>query len=399
MKIAVLGDPHFGAGYSLGKVDSYWQLNSRLIDHANTFDHVVDQIADEGVSHLVITGDVYEHRRPEVSQIVAFSERLGRLSDLGIHTHIVVGNHDLVRAHKTTTIDMLGRLRLPLVHVHADVGSYYCEDAHGGPGLNLVFFPFRTRYMLQCPTNRRAADYLSTRLEYEMSSLEVQAPVLLVGHFALQGAKSQDNALEKHVVSEVVLPLSMFADVDMTVMGHIHQFQKLSEDPPILHVGSMERTDFGEAKYPKYFLIAESSEEGLGYELRVLPVRALYDISIDCTGRQDPMQHALAQLDEFAATHRMFGSIVRVEVMIDEKDAQTVAAGAIVEKLVKGMAVHHCLPPSFVVIAQRQLRDSAITERLRPAEAFDRYLKMELDEDLREAMRRRGLPIIRGTKG
>jgi exonuclease SbcD len=279
------------------------------------------------------------------------------------------------------------------------VDSFYCEDPKGGIGINLIFFPFRTRYMLQCPTNEKAVEYLSSRLEYEVTSLENVAPTLLIGHFALQGAKSQDVSLEKHALYEIVLPLSMFADIDMTIMGHIHQFQILSESPLIAHLGSMERTDFGEAKYPKYFAIVETQGDQLAYAFRPLPVRALYDITIDCAGKGDQaMAHALERLDDFASKRKMFGSIVRVEILVDEKDARSISTAEIFKKLVKGMAVHNCVGVSTTVMTQRQLRDSSITERLRPMDAFERYLKMVDDKDMRELMRKRGTPIIKGTK-
>jgi len=399
MKIAILGDPHFGAGYALGRIDTYRQLNTRLLDHSNTFDHVIDQVTDEGVSHLVLTGDIYEHRRPEASQIAIFSEKLSRLADMGIHTHIVVGNHDLIRAHKTTTIDMLHQLKLPMVHVYSEVDSFHCVDAKGDRGVNLIFFPFRTRYMLQCPTNEKAVEYLSTRLDYEMGNLETPAPTILVGHFALQGAKSQDISLEKHALYEIVLPLSMFADLDMVVMGHVHQFQVMQEEPLIAHLGSMERTDFGEAKYGKYLMLIEAKGDDLSYEFKPLPVRALHDISIDCTTcGGDIMKHVMAWLDDFASKRKMFGSIVRVDIVVDEKNARDVNTATVFNKLVKEMAVGNCVGVTTTVLTRRQVRDSSITERLKPMEAFDRYLKMVDDAETRDLMRKHGSLIIKGTK-
>ena len=399
MKIAILGDPHFGAGYSLGKIDPYRQLNSRLLDHSNTFDYVIDQVADEGVSHLILTGDIYEHRRPEASQIAIFSEKLSHLADLGIHTHIVVGNHDLIRAHKTTTIDMLDRLKLPMVHIYSEVDSFHCEPAQGGQGVNLIFFPFRTRYMLQCPTNEKAVEYLVSRLDYEMGHLETPAPTILVGHFALQGAKSQDVSLEKHALYEIVLPLSMFENLDMTIMGHVHQFQVMSESPLIAHLGSMERTDFGEAKHGKFLMFVEAKGDELSYAFKPLPVRALHDISIDCTGcTGNAMEYVMKWLDDFAAKRKMFGSIVRVEIVVEEKDARDINTATVLKKLIKDMAVSNCVGVSTTVLTKRQLRDSSITERLKPMEAFDRYLKMIDDKEIRDLMRKRGSLIIKGAK-
>jgi exonuclease SbcD len=191
----------------------------------------------------------------------------------------------------------------------------------------------------------------------------------------------------------------MFKDLDMVVMGHVHQFQIMQEDPLIAHLGSMERTDFGEAKYSKYLMLIEAEGDDLAYEFRPLPVRALHDISIDCTKcDDDAMKHVMAELDAFAAKRRMFGSIVRVEILVDEKDARDVNTAEVLKKLVKDMAVGNCVGVTTTVISRRQLRDSSITERLKPMEAFDRYLKMVDDKEIRDLMRKRGSLIIKGAK-
>lgn len=399
MKLVILGDTHFGGGYALGKIDRYRQVNSRLIDHANTMDHVIDYAADNDVSHLVITGDIYEHRRPEASQQSYFSSKLARLTELGVHTHIVVGNHDIIRAHKSTTIDILKHLRLPNVHVRSEIDSFRCEDSRG-EGINLVFFPFRNRQMLQCDSNRKAVEYLKDRLAYEVRGFEKPGPKILIGHFALQGAKTQSMTMDQ-AASEIVLPLSMFGEFDAVVMGHIHQHQILRRDPLILHLGSMERADFGEAGQPKYFMVVDTDSGEVTYRFLPLPVRELHDLLLDRTSA-DPdsgiMDSILDEIAKHAAAHKIAGGIVRAEVLVNDRVAQEVRTDRIAAALVKEHGANHCVGVHATIVAKRQLRDADITERIDPEQSFERFLELETDDDLRKRLKKAGMQIIKDVR-
>ncbi len=51
MKIGIIGDTHFGAGYNMGKLDPKTQLNTRLLDFSNTFNTVIDEFIKRGVKN------------------------------------------------------------------------------------------------------------------------------------------------------------------------------------------------------------------------------------------------------------------------------------------------------------------------------------------------------------
>jgi len=398
MKLVVLGDLHLGGGYSLGRIDPYRQLNSRLIDHSNTFDHVVDFMVEHGVEHLALTGDIYEHRRPEASQMALFSEKLARLTDLGIHTHIVAGNHDIVRAHKATTMDKFRLLKLPMVHVYNDIGSYHCAEPEG-TGINLVFLPFRTRQMLQCWSNEDAVAFLKERLQFEVRGQNNDDPTVLVGHLTLQGARQHGAPLEEHAVFDIIMPPSTFEDFDAVLMGHIHQFQILSEDPLIAHVGSMERTDFGESKQPKLFAFLDTTRGKLAWEFVPLSVKPLYDLVIDKTG-EDPatlMESIRQWIRDYGSKNKLANSIVRVEAMVGEAAAHVVDTGEILRFLIRDMAVSNCVGVHATVLSKRQLRDSTITEKADPKAALEKWLELNVaDTAMRDEMRKAGFRIIEG---
>lgn len=399
MKLVVLGDLHLGGGYSLGKIDPYRQLNTRLIDHSNTFDHVVDFMVDHGVEHLALTGDIYEHRRPEASQMALFSEKLARLTELGIHTHIVAGNHDIVRAHKATTMDKFRLLKLPFVHVYNDIGSFHCKEPDG-TGINIVFLPFRTRQMLQCWSNNEAIAFIKDSLQYEIKALGNDDPVVLVGHLTLQGARQHGMPLEEHAVFDIILPTSTFEGIDAVLMGHIHQFQVLTEDPLIAHVGSMERTDFGESKQLKVFAFLDTESGSLVHEFVPLLVKPLHDLVIDkSTEGPDNLMKSVEQwIRDYGSKNKLTNSIVRVDVLVSEAAAHVVDTAEILRLLIRDMAVSNCVGVHATVLSKRQLRDSTITEKADPRTALDKWLELNVtDPTMRDDMRKAGFKIMGGN--
>jgi len=394
MKLVILGDTHFGGGFSLGTINSYRQLNSRLIDFSNTFDHVIDYIKANNVKHFAITGDVFEYRRPQASELSLFSEKLQRLSEIGVHTHIVIGNHDMIRDQCATTIDVLDRLKLPMVHIYTDIDSVKCEDGSGG-SINLIFFPFRTRQMLDCSTNDAAVRRLSDRLQYEIRGIS-NGHKILVGHFMLQGTMLGNIVIENHT-GEISLPTEMFKDLDGAIMGHIHPHHIVQKSPLVAYVGSMERKDFGDGGHLKYFLVVNSEKDKLVYQFEKLPVRPLYDIELDLSAANNgklATEQCIEKLGLFAKKHKMADSIIRLSILINERGVYDLDKDKIKTYLKKDLHIHNCVSIHTQVVSKRQLRKSTITERIGPAKSFEEYLTLIENEEMRELMRIRGSRII-----
>jgi DNA repair exonuclease SbcCD nuclease subunit len=395
MKLVILGDTHFGGGYSLGTVNSYRQLNSRLIDFSNTFDHVIDYIKTNGVKHFAITGDIFEYRRPQASELGLFSEKLQRLSEIGVHTHIVIGNHDMIRDQCATTIDVLDRLKLPMVHIYTDINSVKCEN--GNDAINLIFFPFRTRQMLDCSTNEAAVRRLSDRLQYEIRGIS-KDPKILIGHFMLQGTMLGSAVIEGHA-DEISLPTEMFKDLDGAIMGHIHPHHIVQKSPFVAYVGSMERKDFGDGGHLKYFLVVNYDNGKLVYQFEKLPVRPIYDIELDQSMTSNgklATEQCIGKLGIFAKKHKVADSIIRMNILINERSVYDLDKDRIRNFLKRELLINHCVSIHTQVVSKRQLRKSTITERIDPIKSFEEYLTLVENEEMRELMRIRGSRIING---
>lgn len=397
MKVVILGDTHFGSGYSMGYMHQYRRINTRLLDFSNTFDSIIDYMVNNSVSHFVITGDIFEHRRPQASELSIFSEKIHRLEEFGIYTHIVIGNHDLIREQKTTTIDVLKNLKLPKTFIYSDIESISCNDG-GKDIINLIFFPFRTRHMLNCTTNEEAVNRLSERLQYEIKGISNNGKKVLVGHLMLQETKLGNTVLEGNA-GEVILPCNMFSDLDAVVMGHVHQHQVIQKNPFITYIGSMERKDFGESNIQKYFLLMDLSNDKLVFNFKKLPVRSLYDIVIDQSSAKDGKEARKGveeYLIQYSKDHKVYGSIVRLTIYLNEQASFDLNKEAIKTFMKEKLKIQYCVGGIHIqIISKRQLRKASITERNDVLVSFYEFLELEEDDEMRKCMREVGTQIIK----
>ena len=395
MKAVILGDTHFGGGYALGKIDVNKHINSRLDDFSNTFDYVIDFMVSNSVSHFIITGDIFEHRRPLASELSLFSKKMRKLMELKIHTYIVIGNHDTIREQKTTTVDVLRSLKLPMVHVFSDIETVSCGERDDL--INFTFLPFRSRNMLNCSSNEEAVNRLNDQIQYEVNNISNCFPRLLVGHFMIQGTKLGDAVLE-NTSDEIVLPLSVFNNYAGVIMGHIHNHHIIQDDPLISYIGSMECKDFNEAKVKKYFVLVENNDNDILFNFEALPVRSLFDIEIDqslISSAEEIGTNIKEYLIKFSKNKPLENSIVRLTIIVNDLTIYSFNKDKIRRFLKEKLKIHQCAGIYPQVISKRQLRKSSITERNSPVESFKSYLELVPDPIVREKMWNIGVNIIK----
>lgn len=390
MKLCIIGDNHIGSGANLGKICPHKQINTRLLDQSNIIDFVIDHCIANSIRHLVFTGDVFETRRPNSVEIAIFSEKVAKMSELGLTAHVVVGNHDINMSSNSTTLDFLHELKLPHVHVYLDIESTVIEE--DGHSTNLILFPYRTRKMLKCKTNEEAIERLTARLKYH---IQPDITNVLVGHLMLEGT-SITHAFKESALSELILPLDMFQGIDGVIMGHVHPHQIIRKDPLVCYVGAMDKHKFDESGVRKYFLTAENKED-LVFNFQSLPVRELYDLTIDQADAESSEQLFQGIKDfmvDFGDENDLRGSIVRLQVHTNEKAVYGFHADEIMDFLHKDLQVHNCVGVFPHITSKRQLRKETITERVDPQEAFVEFLGMEEDSDVKERVKELGTRII-----
>lgn len=390
MRIVILGDTHFGGGFALGKTDLSSHLNTRLLDFSNSFDYVVDYMINNHVNHFFITGDIFENRRPQASELSLFSKKICRLSELGIHTHIVIGNHDLIKEQSATTLDVFDYLNLKFLHIYSDIESVVCDNS-----LNVIFLPFRTREMLNCNSNEEAVERISSLLQYEVKKLD-KKPTIIIGHLMIQGT-AIGNAVLDASPGEVVLPSNIFKNFDSVIMGHVHPHIIVKKKPFIVHLGSMECKDFGEGKHKKYFLAIDVNENKLSYCFEQLPVRSLYELTIDqsqAISGKEATNDSMRQIKNFSLKNDLKDSIIRIEIIINEKCLYDLELDTIKRELKQTHKINYCVGIYPQVVSKRQLRKASITEHNDTLTSFTEYVELEEDIEIKNKMRLVGSKII-----
>lgn len=377
MKILVIGDTHFGAGFNLGKTDPNTQLNSRLLDFSNTFNSIIDLAEENNVSVAIITGDIFETRHPTSAQLNVFSKCIRRANTKGIKMIMLAGNHDQQSPISTTTIDVFKYLDLQDVSVFTETGCYTTEDK----STDIVLLPYRNRRMLGVGTNAEAI--VKVRDGLNAINTQPNSNKILIGHFMIGKAVSGRDG-ESFSMSEVILPLDLFKGYDAVIMGHVHQHEilKKTKDQIIGYVGSMEKISFGERNHQKVSAIIDTDDIT---NPKFIPsnIRNLYEMNFDYSQgekiyKSQITDKILADIEEFSSNNTLKNAIVKLVAKVQENDLYYVNSERIVEYIMS-KNVSHLTTPHISAVSKRTLRNKNITETASGKKAMASFIN-ELNE-------------------
>jgi|ERR1019366_3534428 exonuclease SbcD len=273
MKILIVGDPHLGGSLVLGKNALGTSLNSKVIDRFNLLDYCLEYAVDNDIDTIVVTGDIFDEPKPFPSLISQFLSWLKRCEINDIDVHIIIGNHDILRSGSfvTTSLDVIEECDLDHVSIHKDISTIFID------GVGITFLPFRDRKSFNVEKNEDALAILQGMVDYELALIPRHYHKLLVGHLAIEGSIFIGEIDD--LTNELLCPKKMFLGYNRVIMGHIHSPQVMSQSPFIAHIGSLDRSDFGEEDQDKIIMIYDSSYNEL--KNHILPTRALNKIKID----------------------------------------------------------------------------------------------------------------------
>ena len=102
MRILHFSDLHIGVE-NYGRIDPETGLSTRLGDFLDSLEQVVEFALNEGGDLVLLAGDAYKGRDPTQTHQREFAKRLNRLSQAGIPTFLLVGNHDLPAASRAAS--------------------------------------------------------------------------------------------------------------------------------------------------------------------------------------------------------------------------------------------------------------------------------------------------------
>lgn len=375
MKISVLGDLHFGCGLSLGKTDPQTQLNTRLLDYAQTFNIIIDDFEKRNVKLVVLTGDIFDSRHPSTAVINVFTECLQRAILKGMKFVMVAGNHDQQRSIGSTTLDFYNALDLDNIVAFTDFGVYTINDA--GKPFNIVLLPYRDRQMLGggLITNNDANENIRARIKKLTSGLK--GKTVCVAHFMIDRTITGETS-EIFSISEIVLNLDLFKDFDATFSGHIHFPQVISKKPFVIYTGSMDRIDFREAKHNKISMVFDTNNPG-DVEIIKTKIRDMFEINLDYEQSEKCLAHEttekiISDITKFNISHHIADAIVKLTIKVKENDLYFVNQDRIREYILS-KKVNYLMPIQISALSNRQLRSKDITETVDSKVAMASFIK------------------------
>ncbi len=395
MRILHFADAHIDIA-SQRRRDPETGLPFRVLDFLKALDSIVDTAINEKVDLVLFAGDAYKDRTPVPTYQREWGRRIMRLSQAGIPTLLLVGNHDLPPAkERANALQEFDTLEVPHIKVLSKPAFLGPEDLDGLP-LQVIALPWISRsgrMALQAENGESAEEAyekleeLSTGLVTEwIDNSDPSIPLILTAHGMVQGAVLGSERTIS-LGSDLVFPgaLVKHPRLAYTALGHIHKYQDLNagNQPPVIYSGSIERVDFGEVNDEKGFVIATvEAGQPTRIERRVLKGRKFIDRFIQLDTAEDIMNKLP---DVIPPATELDGAIFRlimdyprsIESMINEVDIR--------EKTTAAFEFHLVRHPRAE--ARSRLADSQGISSMSREEQLDAYWKsLRVDEDERETL-------------
>ena len=260
-------DLHIGVE-NYGRPDPETGLSTRLGDFLDSLDEVVDCAINENVDLVLLAGDAYKGRDPSQTHQREFAKRLSTLSNAGVPTFILVGNHDLPNAvSRATAVEIFRTLQVPNLYI-GDTLQNYLVPTPSGP-IQILAVPWPRRGGLLSRDESRGLTIEEIRQELEnrltiaiqdrLSQLNPDIPAILTGHLTVNGATVGTERSMMLGQDHILLASTLHQpQLEYVALGHIHKHQILRDEPPmIVYSGSLQRVDFTEELDEKGFFLID----------------------------------------------------------------------------------------------------------------------------------------------
>lgn len=378
-----VSDIHFGSGESHGRLNTETGLNVRFEDFVQALDKVVTYTLENKADVFLFSGDAYKNASPDPIYQKMFAQQLKRLSDEGVKTILVVGNHDqILRSTQSHAMSVFQSLEVPGVLTIDKPMSLKIDTRNGA--FQLIGLPHVTRHnimTLDKYANLSAAQlddvlihHVHDLLKSYYEELNPEIPSVVTAHMSVDKALA---GIEEELLIGYTLtfPNDIFINekIDYVALGHIHKYQVVRQEKPrIVYAGSLERVDFGEEKEDKGFVHVHLERNKTTSVFHSIGPRPFITIDLDTT-RMAADADITAALVKKVQKEKISGCVLRVRYKIDSERIQEVQEHEI------NAAARDCLSirvqPEIVPEKMRgrlpELTESSVTS---PIKALETYL-------------------------
>jgi len=331
LKILHFADLHLGVE-SYGRIDPTTGLSSRFLDFLFVLDQVVDYALENKVDLVLFCGDAYKSREPSQTQQREFAKRISRLSTSGIPVFLLIGNHDLPNAiGRATTTEIFATLAVKNVYVSNRPEIYHIPTNSGT--IQIASLPWlrrsgllskeETKNLTFEQINQRLQQVLTNTIAANVPKLDPGLPSILAAHVWVSGAKVGSERLMT-IGQEHILLLSNVGHpaFDYIALGHIHKHQVLSNSPPVVYPGSLERLDFSEEEDDKGFYLVEiepdkeTGERRVSFDFHQVEGRRFVTINIDIEPQDTDPTSTVLKAIRLGGEDKVKDAIIRLNISL-----------------------------------------------------------------------------------
>ena len=385
LRVIHFADVHLGVE-NYGRLDPSTGLFTRLADFLAAMDQVIDAAQQEPADLVLFAGDAYKTRDPSPTYQREFARRIRRLSQAGLPTVLVAGNHDVPNAvGRAHTMEIFGTLDVKNVYVAHSPDLLAIETRHGPVQVGVLPWIVRSGLLSRDEHKNKnldqVTDVLLQRVEQILygehglaSRLDPHVPHILVAHGTVQGAV---YGSERSVMlgQDMVLPLGLLKNSvwDYVALGHIHRHQALEADrfPPVVYPGSIERIDFGEEREDKGYVTAKVARGHSSWVFHKLNARRFVTVPVTADG-DDPTAQVVHEIERAHVRDAVVRVVIHTtadrDVLIREQDIRR----ALREAFFVAAIVHDVVRPERL-----RLGDQQEIASLTPLQALERYLQVK----------------------
>ena len=383
IKFMHFADIHLGVE-NYGHIDSQTGLHSRLNDFIKTLTAAVDIGLEEKVDFAIFCGDAYKNNSPSPTHQREFARQFYRLSQAGIPTVLINGNHDNPLAFgRASSLDIFQTLNVANIYVVTEPTLLTILTAKGNIQIVGIPWPTKNQYLLKeeyrdndlQAVNKKIQARLIKRINKLVEQLDKNTPKILAGHFTVAEAVFSGSENYASLGSDPSLSIQFLKDTpfDYIALGHIHRYQNLNSDhkPPIVYCGSMDRINFGEEKDEKGFCIGSIDADGeVGSEFIPLPVRNMLTLNIKIEDSDNPTEDFIAEIEEYDLRE----ALVRVSYEADDEANRKIDFKKIREALQEAFLVTGI---SRNITRKIPLRRSTLSEEMNLFTALKEYINLQ----------------------
>ncbi len=388
MRILHFSDLHIGVE-NYGRTDPATGLSTRLGDFLDALDELVEFALAGGVDVVILAGDAYKGRDPSQTHQREFARRLLRLSDGGIATFLLPGNHDLPAATgRAHAVEIFSTLQVPNVYVGASLQTYTIPTRAGPLQVLAVPWPSRGAMLARDESRGLSIEEIRTETERRMTmaiagraeGIDPEVPAILAGHVTVNGATvgSERSMMlgNDHVlnVSAVQRP-----ELEYVALGHIHKHQVLrpagGDGPAVAYSGSLQRVDFSEETDEKGFCVVDLDPKGTqgqritDFQFQKIAARPF--VTVDAAV-PEVEQNPAGFVTRAISRHEVAGAIVRLRIKLSSEQSGRLRDAELRPSLA---AAHYVASISREVTDVERRRVSVEPSDLQPLTALGLYLE------------------------